>query len=146
MLIVHFEYRKNHSNKSIRVCLYVFWRAFQGASFKRKTRFYHLLKPRYIRNKKCCNLFCTSSVSAVVTKRQKIHKTKKNILLIVFYITISQSKRFGWFQIEPKSNPNIKHQIQIQTQKLDPKSTPYLTNPKPIPNQIQIEIQIETMR
>jgi len=53
-------WNKSSEQVNRRVCLYSFCRAFHGASSQKKSRFYHLLKPRYVRNKKCCKHFVTS--------------------------------------------------------------------------------------
>ena len=40
MLLFHFDYGKNHQNKSIGIDLYNFCRAFHGASFQNKNQVY----------------------------------------------------------------------------------------------------------
>ena len=51
MKVVHFEYELCHQNKSVSICSDIFCRVFQTISFK-KSRFYHLSTPRYVRYKK----------------------------------------------------------------------------------------------
>ena len=59
--VVHIDYGQSRQNQSIGIYLYSFGRAFHGASFEKNPRFYHFLKSRYMRNKRCCNHFGTPS-------------------------------------------------------------------------------------
>jgi len=53
-------WNKSSEQVNRRVCLHSFVELFMVHPFKKKSRFYHLLKPRYVRNKKCCKHFVTS--------------------------------------------------------------------------------------
>ena len=59
LLFTVFENKETFGRPSycaIGICLYSFCRAFDGASFEKNLRFYHLFMLRYMQNKMCTNI------------------------------------------------------------------------------------------
>ena len=62
MQIVHFEYRRNIRTSQQKFVYTILVELFTVNLLKETPRFYHFVKPRYMRNKKCLNIFVTPGI------------------------------------------------------------------------------------